>query len=217
MAILSQVLFLFLYLKISDVYISNQVIFRSFHCTSLALLSLKNTLHYGLTSVTEIHHPIQRLLSNVSFTFDGFEKKKEVNYQNDGDFFLKIIPFYFLTYLVYDVKHCYKRFDLFIHHITCIAWGILNYSHFLANISFIIMAEGVTFAYVIKNVKYQCIYRLLFTTFIRFPIWIISIKSIIKFYNEIHVRELNACILIFMFFMDCIWFNQNLKKLKQYL
>ena len=94
MSVLSQVLFLFFYLKVSDVYISNQVIFRSFHCTSLALLSLKNTLHYGLSSVVEPNHPAQTMLSNASFTLDY------QNNQNGEDFFLKIIPFYFLIYLL---------------------------------------------------------------------------------------------------------------------
>lgn len=215
MELLSQVLFLLLYLKISDVYISNEVIFRSFHCTSLALLSLKNTLHYGLSNVLEFQHPIQTMLSNVSFSLNAFEfdKNKESNYE---DLFLKLIPFYFLTYLVYDLKHCYKRYDLFIHHITCFAWCTINYKYFLGYISFVIVAEGVTFAYFINLVKYQCIFRLLFTTTVRFPLWITSLL-IIKSYQVSHNKEINIFVFIFMFFMDCIWFSQNLKKLKKYL
>lgn len=217
MELLSQVLFLLLYLRISDVYISNQVIFRSFHCTSLTLLSLRNTLHYGLSTLLEVHHPVQTMLLNVSFSFDVFElKKKEFSNQNNEDLFLKLIPFYFLTYLLYDLKHCNKRCDLFIHHITCFVWCTLNYNHLLGCISFIIMAEGVTFAYFIKVVKYQYIYRLLFTVFVRFPIWIIYM--IIVFFNhELHIRNTNACVFVFMFFMDCIWLSKNLKKLKQQL
>lgn len=215
MELLSQVFFLLFYLRVSDVYISNQPIFRSFHCTSLSLLSLKNTLHYGLSNMLEIKNPIQTMLLNVSFSLD--KKNKENNYQNSEDFFLKIIPFYFLTYLLYDLKHCYKRYDLFIHHITCFIWCILNYKHFLGFISFIIMAEGLTFAYFINSIKYQCIYRLLFTTFVRFPIWIINIITVINFYNEVYIKEINVSVFIIMFFMDCIWFSQNLKKIKQYL
>jgi hypothetical protein len=215
MELLSQALLLLLYLRVSDVYISNQPIFRSFHCTSLSLLSLKNTLRYGLSNMLEMKHPIQTMLLDVSFSLD--KKNKENNYQNNEDFFLKIIPFYFLTYLLYDLKHCYKRYDLFIHHVTCFIWCTLNYKNFLGFISFIIMAEGVTFAYFITSIKYQCIYRLLFTTFVRFPIWLINIIKIIKFYNEIYIKEINACIFTVMFFMDCIWFNQTLKKVKQHL
>ena len=217
MTLLPQILFFLLYLRISDVYISNPPIFRSFHCTSLSLLSLKNTLHYGLSNVLEIKDPIQTTLLNVSFSSDIFKKNKENNYQNNEDLFLKIIPFYFLTYLLYDLKHCFKRYDLFIHHITCFIWCTLNCKHYLGSISFIIMAEGITFAYFINSIKYQCIYRLLFVTFVRFPIWIISIIKIMHHYHEIHNKEINICVFIFMFFMDFIWSSQNFKKLKQYL
>lgn len=203
-------LFLLCYLKLSDVFISNQIIFRSFHCSSLALLSLKNTIHYGLTNIVDPYSSIQKLYSNSSLSLIFFEKNEENDYQ---DFYLKIIPFYFFSYLMYDLKNCYKRCDLFIHHIVCLIWVLLNYTYYLGFISLIIMAEGVTFAYFIHMQKYQYMYRLLFTTFIRFPIWI---KHIHMIYYFLHDDILNLCVFIFMFFMDCIWFKQNLNKIKQF-
>ena len=53
--------------------ISNQIIFRSFHCSSLALLSLKNTIHYGLSNLLNPHHSIQRLHSNSVLSLNFFE------------------------------------------------------------------------------------------------------------------------------------------------
>ena len=141
MTFLSEILFLLFYLRISDVYICNKFIFRSFHCTSLALLSLKNTIQYGYFTLVDPQHPVQTVLSNYSFSFNMFHESKEHNYQNDKDFFIKFILFYFLTYLAYDLKHCYKRNDLFIHHIVCFIWSMLNYNHNLGYISTVITAE----------------------------------------------------------------------------
>jgi hypothetical protein len=215
MTFLPEILFLLFYLRISDVYICNQLIFRSFHCTSLALLSLKNIMQYGFLTLVEIQHPIQTILSNYSFSLNMIDQNKENSYQNDKDFFIKFIVLYFLTYLAYDLKHCYKRNDVFVHHIVCFIWGMLNYKCRLGYISITIIAEGVTFAYFIKVVKYQYIYRLLFTTFVRFPYWIINIYWICLRFIQYENDIINICIFILMFFMDCIWFTQNLKKLKQ--
>jgi hypothetical protein len=206
-------LFLLCYLKLSDVFISNQIIFRSFHCSSLALLSLKNTIHYGLTNIVDPYSSIQKLYSNSSLSLIFFEKNEENDYQ---DFYLKIIPFYFFSYIMYDLKNCYKRCDLFIHHIVCLIWVLLNYAYYLGLISLIIMAEGVTFAYFIRVQKYQYMYRLLFTLFIRFPIWIKHIHLTIYYIYYYEYEILNLCIFIFMFFMDCLWFKQNLNKIKQF-
>jgi len=210
---LSELFFFLCYLKLSDVYISNQIIFRSFHCSSLALLSLKNTIHYGLSNITDPYGSVQTLYSNASFSFIFFKKHQENDYQ---DFCLKIILFYFLSYLIYDLKNCYKRYDLLIHHIVCFIWALLNYRFYLGYISFIIMAEGVTFAYFIRVQKYQYVYRLLFTTFVRFPIWMRAVIHLIYYSAHAHDDILNLCVFIFMFFMDCIWFKQNLNKIKQF-
>lgn len=211
MSFLPEILFFLFYLRVSDVYICNQIIFRSFHCTSLGLLSFKNIMKYGFTLV-ELQHPIQTILSNISlslFSLENDKYKENSYYQNDEHFFIKMIVLYFLVYLIYDLKHCYKRNDLFIHHIVCFVWCLLNCKYYIGCISVIIIAEGVTFAYFIPTLKYQYIYRLVFTTFVRFPIWVIYI------YFTYNNTIINMCVFIFMFCMDCIWLNQNLKKIKQ--
>jgi hypothetical protein len=217
MTFLPEILFLLFYLRISDVYICNQFIFRGFHCTSLALLSLKNNMQYGFLALVERQHPVQTILSNYSLSLNLINQSKQSSYQNDKDYFIKFILIYFLTYLAYDLKHCYKRKDLFIHHMVCFIWGILNYKCLLGHISTVIINEGITFAYFINVVKYQCIYRLLFTTFVRFPLWLINIYWICLRFIQYENDIINICIFTFMFFIDCIWFSQNLKKLKQHL
>lgn len=217
MSLLPEILFFLFYLRVSDVYICNQIIFRSFHCTSLALLSFKNMMQYGFTLV-ELQHPIQTILSNVSLSLISLEndKYKENNYyQIDEHFFIKMIVLYFLVYLIYDLKHCNKRNDLLIHHIVCFVWGLLNYNYYVGYISVTIIAEGVTFAYFIPILKYQYIYRLVFTTFVRVPLWIINIYWLYLHDNIYIINIINMCVFIFMFCMDCIWLNQNLKKIKQ--
>jgi hypothetical protein len=206
---LSEVLIFLLYFRLSDVYFSNQFTFRSFHCSSLALLSLKNTIYYG-KSIVDPYHSLQTLHSHTSKTNLTFYS------HGDEDFYLKIIPVYFIVYIFYDLKHCTKRIDLFIHHIICFVWGYFSFPHFIGFISFIILAEGVTFAYTIDTLKNQLIYRLVFTFFVRFPIWIIALFS---FYPIFHVDNLlhlfNNIIVFIMIIMDCMWFTQNFKKLKQ--
>jgi hypothetical protein len=206
---LSEVLFLLLYFRLSDVYFSNQFTFRSFHCSSLALLSLKNTIYYG-KSIVDPYHSLQTLHSHTNKTNLTFYS------HDDEDFYLKIIPVYFVVYIFYDLKHCTKRIDLFIHHIICFLWGYLAFAHLIGFISFIILAEGVTFAYTIGKVRNQLIYRLIFTFFVRFPIWIISLFST---YPVVHVENLHILfaftIIFIMILMDCMWVIQNFKKLKQ--
>ena len=122
---------------------------------------------------------------------------------------------YFFAYILYDLKHSYKRYDLFIHHIVCLLWVFFNYKHFIGFISVIIMAEGVTFAYFIHAFKYQLVYRLLYTLIFRFLIWIKCYQYLFKF-NDLSLLDLfNACVLVFMFGMDSLWSVNNLKKLKQ--
>ena len=200
-------LFFFLfYLKVSETYIVHQNIFRAFHCTSLALLSLKNTIHYGATSLLDVENPIQKIYSNSSYIH---------NYNDNDGYYLKIIMLYFFAYILYDLKHSYKRYDLFIHHIVCLLWVFFNYKHFIGFISVIIMAEGVTFAYFIHAFKYQLVYRLLYTLIVRFLIWIKCYQYLFKF-NDLSLLDLfNACVLVFMFGMDSLWSVNNLKKLKQ--
>lgn len=206
---LSDVLFFLLYFRLSDVYFLNQFTFRSFHCISLALLSLKNTMYYG-KSIVDPYHSLQTLYLHTNQT------NNVIFYSHhDKDFYLKIIPIYFVVYLFYDLKHCNKRIDLLIHHTICLLWGYINITHFIGFISFFILAEGVTFAYAIDK-KNQLIYRLIFTFFVRFPLWIIGFFS---FYPSYHVDNLiylfNYTILFTMILMDCVWFTQNFKKLKQ--
>lgn len=206
---LSDILFFLLYFRLSDVYFLNQFTFRSFHCISLALLSLKNTMYYG-KSIVDPYHSLQTLYLHTNQT------NNVIFYSHhDKDFYLKIIPIYFVVYIFYDLKHCNKRIDLLIHHTICLLWGYINITHFIGFISFFILAEGVTFAYAIDK-KNQLIYRLIFTFFVRFPLWIIGLFS---FYPSYHVDNLiylfNYTILFTMILMDCVWFTQNFKKLKQ--
>lgn len=213
---LSEILFFLLYFGLSDVYFSNQFTFRSFHCSSLALLSLKNTLYYG-KSVLDPYNSLQTvyLYSNqANTTFN--------NYGHE-DFHLKclrIIPIYFIVYIFYDLKHCHKRIDLLFHHTVCLLWMYFNITHFIGFISFIILAEGVTFAYAINTFKNQLIYRLVFTFFVRFPVWIIASYHYYLSYNSYNVDNtliflFNSTIFSTMILMDCVWVSQNLKKLKQ--
>ena len=207
---LSQVLFFLLYFRLSDVYFSNQFTFRSFHCSSLALLSLKNTIYYGKL-ILDPFHSLQTL-----YLYTNQSNNATFYSYNDKDFYLKIIPIYFVVYIFYDLKHCNKRIELFIHHIICLLWAYIAIPYFIGFISFIILAEGVTFAYTIDTLKNQLIYRLIFTFFVRFPIWIITLFSI---YPSFHVDNLlclfNITIIFTMILMDCMWFTQNFKKLKQ--
>jgi len=211
---LPDVLFFLLYFRLSDLYFSNQFTFRSFHCTSLALLSLKNTMYYG-KSILDPYHSLQTIYLHSSTTSSGYGHE---------DFHLKcliIIPVYFLVYIFYDLKHCHKRIDLLIHHTVCLLWGYINITRFVGFISFIILAEGITFAYTINTFKNQLIYRLVFTFFIRFPIWIIvSYHYYYFFYSSYNVDNtliylFNYTIISSMILMDSIWFSQNLKKVKQ--
>ena len=64
---LSDVLFFLLYFRLSDVYFSNQFTFRSFHCSSLTLLSLKNTIYYG-KSILDPYHSLQTLYLHTNQT-----------------------------------------------------------------------------------------------------------------------------------------------------
>lgn len=207
---LSEVLFFLLYFRLSDLYFLNQFTFRSFHCSSLALLSLKNTMYYG-KSILDPYHSLQtiHLQSNqLNTTSNGYGHE---------DFHLKIIPVYFIVYIVYDLKHCHKRIDLLIHHTVCLLWGYINITRFIGFISFFILAEGITFAYTINTLKNQLIYRLIFTFFVRFPIWIIGSYYYYFSYNTYNtvIYLFNHTIIFIMILMDCVWFSQNLKKLKQ--
>jgi hypothetical protein len=206
---LSEVLFFLLYFRLSDVYFSNQFTFRSFHCSSLALLSLKNTIYYG-ESIVDPYHPLQTLHTNQTNNVTFYS-------HHDKDFYLKIIPVYFLVYLFYDLKHCNKRIELFIHHIVCFLWGYFNFARLIGYISFVMLAEGVTFAYSIGKVRNQLIYRLIFTFFVRFPIWIICLFSIYPTHQSAEKLPFlfNLTILFIIFLMDCMWFTQYFKKLKQ--
>ena len=210
---LSEVFFFLLYFRLSDLYFSNQFTFRSFHCSSLALLSLKNTMYYG-KSILDPYHSLQtiHLQSNqLNTTSNGY---------NDQDFYLKIIPVYFIVYIVYDLKHCHKRIDLLIHHTVCLLWEYINITRFIGFISFFILAEGITFAYTITTLKNQLIYRLIVTIFVRFPIWIIGLYyyyfsyNVYNTYNTV-IYLFNHTIIFIMILMDCVWFSHNLKKLKQ--
>lgn len=209
----SELLFFLFYFKVSETYIVNQNIFRAFHCTSLALLSLKNTVYYGGTSLLDVQNPIQKIYSNSnsSHMFDVY-----YNDNDDNNYYLKFIALYFVAYILYDLKNCCKRYDLFIHHIVCVIWGFFNYKYFIGFISVIIMAEGVTFAYFIHAFKYQLVYRLLYTFIVRFPIWVSVYKSYLFKFNDLSLLDLfNACVLVFMFGMDSMWSINNFKKMKQ--
>jgi hypothetical protein len=214
---LSDVLFFLLYFRLSDVYFSNQFTFRSFHCSSLTLLSLKNTIYYG-KSILDPYHSLQTLYLHTNQTNNATFYSH--NSHDDNDFCLKIIPVYFVVYIFYDLKHCHKRTELLIHHIVCLLWAYNSIAHFIGFISFIILAEGITFAYTIDKLKNQLIYRLIFTFFVRFPIWTISLFSFYPVYPIYHVENLylyvfNIIIFFIMILMDCIWFTQNFKKLKK--
>ena len=206
---LSEVLFLLLYFRLSDVYFSNQFTFRSFHCSSLALLSLKNTIYYG-KSIVDPYHSLQTLHSHTNKTNLTFYS------HDDEDFYLKIIPVYFLVYLFYDLKHCTKRIELFIHHLVCFLWGYFTFARLIGFISFVILAEGVTFAYSIGKVRNQLIYRLIFTFFVRFPIWIICLFSIYPIHqSEKLLFPFNITSMFIIILMDCMWVTQYFKKLKK--
>ena len=216
---LSELLFFLFYLKLSDLYFVNQNSFRAFHCTSLALLSLKNTVYYGM-SLIDIQNPIQKIFSITSNTssdvYNIYNIYNDYDYDYNG-YYLKVIVLYFYAYILYDLKHCYKRYDLFMHHIVCLPWVFLNYKQHIGFMSFVIMAEGVTFAYFITAFNYQLVYRLLFTFIVRFPIWIMCIYNIYSHsFSVLSLLDLfNVCVLVFMFGMDCLWSSNNFKKLKQ--
>ena len=224
---LYEVLFFLLYFRLSDVYFLNQFTFRSFHCGSLALLSLKNTIYYGKTILDpynslqtiylhHLYHLHSNQSSNNTFT-NTITSNSYYDYNEDFHFkCLKIIPIYFVVYIFYDLKHCHKRIDLLIHHTICLLWAYTNITRFVGVISFIILAEGVTFAYAIDKVKNQLIYRLIFTFIVRFPVWFITSYYYYSSYNANTLIYLfNFTILFTMIFMDCMWFTQNFKKLKQ--
>lgn len=208
---LSELLFFLFYLKLSDLYFVKQNSFRAFHCTSLALLSLKNTVYYG-TSLIDYKNPIQNIFSVKSNTSSDVYNDYDYN-----GYYLKVIVLYFYAYILYDLKHCYKRYDLFMHHIVCLPWGFLNYKQHIGFMSFVIMAEGVTFAYFITAFNYQLVYRLLFTFIVRFPIWIMCIYNIYSHsFSVLSLLDLfNVCVLVFMFGMDSMWSINNFKKMKQ--
>lgn len=201
-------LFFLFYFRLSDVYFSNHLTFRAFHCTSLAMLSLKNTIYYG-TSIIDRSNSLQTLYSNESIT--GLS----INYNED--FYLKITPLYFIFYLMYDLKHSYKRIDLLFHHIVCIVWALTNIRYLVGFISFIIFAEGITFAYAINTFKNQLIYRLIFTTMIRFPVWLITLYYSIPTYPAVvyNFDLFNFTIALIMILLDSVWFSQNYKKLEK--
>lgn len=207
-----EVLALVLYIRISDIYISNQNHFRSFHCISLSFLSLKNTLYYG-TDIFK-NNPIQKLYSNVT------NSNQFYTVYSHEHFYLKFIAVYFVVYTLYDLKSCYKskRFDLFIHHIVCLMWSTVNCMHgVLGYVSFNILSEGVTFAYIIPTFKNQLLYRLLFTYFVRFPVWILCMYNNYYYYygGNITVIDLfNIICVSTIVFMDCFWSKQNYNKLK---
>ena len=202
------ILFFLLYIRLSDIYFSNPFTFRAFHCSSLALLSLKNTVYYG-RSIIDRNSSLQNLYLTESIT--GLS----INYNED--LYLKVTPLYFILYLIYDLKHSYKRVDLLFHHLVCILWASTNIRHFIGFISFIIFAEGITFAYAITTLKNQLIYRLIFTTIIRFPIWITTLYYSISIYPAViyNLDLFNFTVVLVMILLDCVWFNQNYKKLEK--
>ena len=203
---LSNVLFFLLYFRFTDVYFSNHLIFRAFHCGSLTLLSLKNTIYYG-KSIIDSNNPLQTSYSTQPLTSSHYTE----------DFYLKIIPIYFILYIVYDLKNCNKRMDLLVHHLVCIVWASSNIHHNNGLISVCIFTEGVTIAYIIPTFKNQLIYRLLFTTIFRFPIWTFMIYE--KFHNlsnhEYILNIFNFIVATFMIFIDCVWCVQNYKRLQK--
>jgi hypothetical protein len=209
---LCDVLIILLYIRATDLYVSNNLMFRAFHCTSLTFLSLRNTIYYG-TSIVNCSSSIQKLhsiepshsLLSLSTTYFS------------EDFYLKIIPIYFILYIVYDLKNCTKRIDLLFHHVVCVSWALLNFKHNVGFISFTIFSEGVTFAYIIKAFKNQLIYRLLFTTIFRFPVWTVLLyrqhTTYVPGYDFLYF--FNNIIATTMILMDCVWFTQNVNKLQK--
>jgi hypothetical protein len=168
-------------------------------------------MYYG-KSIVDPYHSLQTLYLHTNqpnnATFYSY---------HDEDFYLKIIPIYFVVYIFYDLKHCKKRIDLLIHHTMCLLWGYINITRFIGFISFFILAEGVTFAYAIYKLKNQLIYRLIFTFFVRFPVWIIGLYRYYSSYNVDNtlIHLFNYTVIVTMILMDCMWFTQNFKKLKQ--
>ena len=107
--------------------------------------------------------------------------------------------------------------DLLVHHLVCIVWASSNIHHNNGLISVCIFTEGVTIAYIIPTFKNQLIYRLLFTTIFRFPIWTFMIYE--KFHNlsnhEYILNIFNFIVATFMIFIDCVWCVQNYKRLQK--
>jgi len=211
-------IFIFLfYFKITETFLSEQK-FRAYHCSSLTLLSLKNTIYYGWT-ILDSSNPIQTIY-NSSNAYNYYNYSTYANYSTHI-FYIKIIPIYFITYILYDLKYFFnkknKRIDLFVHHIVSFIWGIINFKDNLGFISYVILNEGLTFAYFIINLKSQLIYRLIFTLFIRFPVWLTTtFNSYTRYHKTYSFRDLfNLFIVTFMILLDCVWFIQNFKKLKQ--
>lgn len=201
-------LFFLFYIRLSDVYFSNHLTFRAFHCSSLAMLSLKNTIYYG-TSIIDRSNSLQTLYLNESIT------ELSINYNEN--FYLKITPLYFIVYLMYDLKHSYKRIDLLFHHLVCIVWTLTSIRYFVGFISFNIFAEGITFAYAINTFKNQLIYRLIFTIMIRFPVWLTTLYYSIPTYPAVvyNFELFHFTIALIMILLDCVWFSQNYKKLEK--
>jgi hypothetical protein len=215
---LSDALFFLLYFKLSDIYFSNHLKFRAFHCTCLTLLSIKNINYYG-TSILDRHSSLQTLYSYSTrpVTNSSSISISTSSYYSDGEYFyLKIIPVYFVLYIFYDFKHCNKRIDLLIHHLVCVLWALTNIQSNLGLISVCIFAEGVTFAYAIPTFKNQLMYRLFFTTIFRFPVWILIAYT--YYSSDLTVVDLlslfNYTIIVVMILMDSMWSIQNYKKLQ---
>lgn len=208
-----EILALLLYLGISDTWISNQNNFRSFHCSSLSLLSLKNTMRYGM-EILNTNNPIQRVYL--------IESDQTYNFYSHPEFYLKFITIYFIMYTLYDFKNCYKskRIDLFIHHTVCLLWSSINSRYVIGHISFNILSEGITFAYNLSTFKNQLIYRLLFICFVRLPVWTTSAyfyfcdSSFASFRRIPLLDVFNRICISCMFLMDFYWLKQNYKKLK---
>jgi uncharacterized membrane protein len=75
----------------------------------------------------------------------------------------------------------------------------------------------VTFAYTINTVKKQLIYRLIFTCFIRFPVWTMCIYYyyIGKHHTISALDIFNYICTLCIMLMDYLWSRQNYKKLER--
>ena len=203
--IIIKILVLFLFLLFVEKYpklskFSSETKFnfyRSLMCIYFSLYSFENT----------INNLIPGYLEPINYKFDGFTD----------------ISQWFIAYLFLDIGKMVwmknKRWDLYIHHIWCLITSFITWYYdkigFLYN--FILINESISIVSGIDSMfmeeksmdkSKKCkIYRKNIIKYIRHPVWIISLLTIL--YNAHNIPNImfwNAIIFIFIgICLDIYW------------